>query len=404
MKPDKKPHMNPRYTQISLYVIFTCAIIYLLIKMFDHGDDILQYAGKALTFLKVIFVPIVGGFAIAYILRPMVEFLKRRFSGISILQTRPKLTNTLATLATYLIVLAVLLAALLVLIVSITKEIRTVNFDDFGNLMTIVADNLNGIQDSLQKWIDKMPVGSEDLTAYLKKLASAVGSVSASAGTALVGFAASLTGFLTNLMFSVIFSIYFLLDGRNLENYWDGVLKTISSKHFYRVFHMVVDDTDKVFSSYIKGQLLDALILAFMVAVGLSIVGVPYGVVIGIVTGIGNLIPYVGAFVAYVCTIASCLLAGDIRMLIIATVMICIFQFIDGNIINPKLLSDSVEVHPLLVICCLLIGGAFGGVIGMVVSVPVGAVLKIQFERILNHIADKRGMSLPVDPPEDSAL
>ena len=99
-------------------------------------------------------------------------------------------------------------------------------------------------------------------------------------------------------------------------------------------------------------------------AVGLSIVGVPYGVVIGIVTGIGNLIPYVGAFVAYVCTIASCLLAGDIRMLIIATVMICIFQFIDGNIINPKLLSDSVEVHPLLVICCLLIGGAFGGVIG----------------------------------------
>jgi predicted PurR-regulated permease PerM len=205
-------------------------------------------------------------------------------------------------------------------------------------------------------------------------------------------------------MFSVIFSIYFLLDGRNLEHYWDKVLKTISSKRFYNGFHRIVDDTDRVFSSYIKGQLLDALILAFMVSVSLSIVGVPYGVLIGIVTGIGNLIPYVGAFVAYACTIASCLFAGDTRMLIIATILICIFQFIDGNIINPKLLSDSVEVHPLLVICCLLIGGAFGGIIGMVVSVPAGAVLKIQFERVMHHIAGKRGLSEPAGPPEDNAL
>jgi hypothetical protein len=82
-------------------------------------------------------------------------------------------------------------------------------------------------------------------------------------------------------------------------------------------------------------------------------------------------------------------------MLIIASILIAVFQFIDGNIINPKLLSSSVEVHPLLVVCALLVGGAFGGVIGMVLSVPVAAVIKIQFERILRAVDRKRhGLSL----------
>ena len=133
-----------------------------------------------------------------------------------------------------------------------------------------------------------------------------------------------------------------------------------------------------------------------LVSAVLALVGVKYALIIGILTGIGNLIPYTGPLVAYGSTLLICLLYGDYRRLLIALPLLFVLQTLDGNIINPKLLSDSVNVHPLLVIASLLIGGAAGGFLGILIAVPVGSLLKIQFDRLLRY---KEGKSCSAGDP-----
>ena len=129
---------------------------------------------------------------------------------------------------------------------------------------------------------------------------------------------------------------------------------------------------------------MDAIIMAVLTTVAMMVAGVPYAPVIGILVGIGNLIPYVGPVVGYVSIIVCCLITGEFWKMLLAIVIMAVIMFIDGNIINPKLLSQNVEVHPLLVIAALIAGGAIGGFLGMLVAVPVAALVKMYFDKLID--------------------
>ena len=139
--------------------------------------------------------------------------------------------------------------------------------------------------------------------------------------------------------------------------------------------------TVSLLSGYIRGQSMDALLVGVMVSIAMLIARIPYALVIGILTGIGNLVPYVGPVVGFGSLIIVSLAENSISKLIIGAVILAVVMFIDGNVINPRMLSSNVEVHPVLVIVALLAGGKVGGVVGMLIAVPVAALLKLQFER-----------------------
>ena len=117
----------------------------------------------------------------------------------------------------------------------------------------------------------------------------------------------------------------------------------------------------------------------------LSLVGVPFAPVIGVLTGIGNLIPYVGGPVGFGSIILVCLAKGEMVTLV--------WGVVDGNIINPMMLSDNVEVHPMLVVMALIAGGCVGGIAGMLVAVPVAAWLKIQLDRWMDKNEAKKALA-----------
>ena len=142
-------------------------------------------------------------------------------------------------------------------------------------------------------------------------------------------------------------------------------------------------DADRVFSGYIRGQSIDALLVGVLVTIALLIIGVPYAVVIGLLTGFGNLIPYVGPVIGFASLVIICLSEGSLLHLALGAGVLLLVMAIDGNIINPKLLSDNVEIHPVLVIVALIAGGQIGGIVGMLVAVPVAALLKLQFEKLV---------------------
>jgi predicted PurR-regulated permease PerM len=125
--------------------------------------------------------------------------------------------------------------------------------------------------------------------------------------------------------------------------------------------------------------------MLLLISLVLSITGVKFAIVIGICAGIGNLIPYFGPIVAYVGTTLVCLMNGDIKTLIASLIALFVIQALDGNIIGPKLLSRSIQIHPLIIIISIIFGSALGGFLGMLLAVPVGAYIKLVFVRFVDH-------------------
>ena len=205
-----------------------------------------------------------------------------------------------------------------------------------------------------------------------------------SAGNFLGGIFNGVTNGASTLLFAIIFSIYFLIDD-SIGTYWGKVLEAFTSEQTRAKLKAFAADADRVFSGYIRGQALDALLVGVMVSIAMLIARIPYALVIGILTGIGNLVPYVGPVVGFGSLIIVSLAEGSITKLVIGVIILAVVMFIDGNVINPRMLSSNVEVHPVLVIVALLAGGKVGGVVGMLVAVPVAALLKLQFEKYVER-------------------
>ncbi len=381
---------NPKYTQISLYVISTVFLIYLLIRVGDHAGIILQKIGAALHTIGIILMPLLWGFVFAYLLYPVVNrlesFLAKRKHYIKSKKSPRNAAVAIVIVSTILIIVL----ALSLSVSMVTREIRLINLDDITAMLTQLAAFFQGLYSDLSQLLNQLNIESQDLQDVLNNIIAVIGANAQDFGSNIISSLGNITGFVTNLVFALILCIYFLADAKNLMNYWDHAFKAVSPKKFYTFIHTLINDADMVFSGYIRGQIMDAVFMAIAVTIALSVIGVKFAFIIGLFTGLGNLIPYVGPFFAYGGTILSCLIYGDFSTLIIGLVVVFILQTIDGNVINPRLLSQTIEIHPMLVIVALIIGSSVGGIMGMLLAVPVSGLIKVWFERIVEAIGNKR--------------
>ena len=130
------------------------------------------------------------------------------------------------------------------------------------------------------------------------------------------------------------------------------------------------------FSGYITGQMTDALIMAILISISFTIAKIPYAIMIGILSGFSNLIPYVGAVIAFLLSVAMGLLSGEPIRALYAIIIVLILQQVDIILIVPKVVGKSVELHPAFVIISLAVFGGLFGIFGMIVAVPCGALIK----------------------------
>ena len=387
-----RPETNSKYAQISFYTILTVVIIFILARIVDHLPAFFGAVGSGLHWLGVILRPLVTGFFIAYLLYPLTNFFQRQLKKVPGWNQKAKLTRGLAVLCTVVIAFVVIFVLLTLMISTVTQELHAVRLDDISNFLTGLADTIRSFFSTLSEWLSSMSIGSEDLTTIADKISGWGTSIAQKAGSDILNNVSKIPSFLAGSMFAIIFSIYFQLDGEGLKRYWKRVYRAVTNKKIYDGTRILLNDADRVFSGYIRGQLMDAVFMAVVVSVALALIHVPFAILIGILSGIGNLIPYLGPVIAYGSTALVCLVEGDIRMLIVSIIVVFIIQTIDGNVINPKFLANTTHVHPVLVIVALLIGSRSGGLIGMIFAVPVAALIKVEFERLINDLIRRRNI------------
>ena len=353
-------YYNKEYSIKSVYAVKTALMIFVL------GLIVYYIAGKTgniLSYALSVLQPLVLALVFTYLLSPLVSKLET-----SLLRTIKKqpATRTAAVILTFIIVLMFLGLLFGIIAVTVTKSLSSLNPLELKDYLMSLADQFSKFWATIEKQLASMNINLGSVGDMLGRLFTGVKSGA------------------STLLFAIIISIYFLIDEK-IFLYWADVLKVLVSDKTRDKLRQFYDDADRVFSGYIRGQSLDAALVGTMVSIALLIAGVPYAVVIGILTGIGNLVPYVGPIVGFGSLIIVCLAEGSIKHLIIGGLILAAVMFIDGNIINPRMLSSNVEVHPVLVILALIAGGSLGGVVGMLVAVPVAALLKLQFEKYLEE-------------------
>lgn len=393
-----KPETNRKYTQIAIYVVITVVVIYILTRIADNIGIILASIGTGLRWMGVIFTPLALGFMIAYILFPVMNFLEKRLGKLKFFVKRNKSAHGLSVALTCVFAVAVLMVLFSLIISTLTSSLQMISFDSFDKMIQSAASTFNSFYVEIEKQLEKLNISSDQLNSFIQSIGNWIAGLFKNMGSNIQSGINNMKIFFTNTLFAIIFGIYFLLDGTKLMKYWNRVLKAVSDKKFDNAFHVFMEDADKVFSGYIRGQLLDALFMSIMVSIALSLVGVKFAVIIGVLTGIGNLIPYVGPVVAYAATILVTLVTGEWQKLLVAIIVLLIIQTIDGNVINPKFLSNTIQIHPMLVIASLIIGSAAGGILGMLLAVPIGALIKIQFERLIDYLIVHRHLEEDAEP------
>jgi len=376
-----KDYWDPKYTKTALYVIGTAGGIAVLLYILSWIPSLAVKLGSFTGWLAAILLPVFWGFVIAYILMPYRAWIEKQLCRTKLRDS--KKLHSLSVVIAFLTVAAAVILLLSLVISAMTSQLQVVSLESFTAWVEGMASSLQSFADSVTETLGTDSQVSGSVSEWIQKAVSTV-------VKGVTGNVSKITSFFSTLLFSVIFSVYFLLDYENIGNYWGKVFRTIFGQKAMDRWNEFVRMADRVFSGYIRGQTIDAILMAVLIGVSLSIVGVNMAPVIGIFAGIGNLIPYVGPIVAYAMTILSCMVAGEYGKLVIAIIVLVIVQGIDGNVINPKLLGDNVDIHPMYVVVALLVGESAAGLMGMLFGVPVAALLKEVFDKSLQKVNEKK--------------
>lgn len=381
-----KGRANKKYTTISIYVIVTAVIIFILARATFEIENILKAVTGAFRYVIKILTPVFIGFIIAYVTNPLVAFIEKMLKKFKLFKFKnEKKYRTIAVLSCIMLIVLVIILVFSIFIFSITKQFSNVNIDE---IISIITNYINGFSDSLKTVEGKFKnfnIESKTLERRIAQLSTILTNWLTNFANGLVAYTVNVSGYVVNFIFGLIIGIYLLLDKDDLFEYGNKLSRAMFSEAAGKKIKEWLGDLNSIFSGYIKSTLLDALLMCAVLSVLLSIIGIKFGGLIGILAGLCHLIPYFGPIVAFGGTLIFGILNAQYNQVLIAIIVLIIFQQIDVNIIQPKLFSSSLSLRPIFVLIALIIGANVGGVLGMILAVPIAAVVKLFLKRYIEE-------------------
>lgn len=299
-------------------------------------------------------------FILAYGLKPIRNSISEKFNI-------QKKTSSIIIILSIILIVSVLLY---LMIPAIIKESL-----NFGSMMDNIEIYMNDIAVRLK--IDDLPILDSLYLQINEKMNAFLGGFSNN-------FLENLISASENIISCAIIPIatyYFLVDGDLMYN---KILLVLSTEKRI-VAKKILSNIDKILSRYIISQLLLSLIIGVLTFVILILIGVKFALGLAVINGICNIIPYFGPIIGGIPAVFVALIDSPSKALW-ALVGMFILQQLEGNILTPKITGDSTDMHPIIIIILLLIGEMSGGLVGMILAVPIGVIIKVIYEDINYHL------------------
>lgn len=352
-------------------------VVVIVYKMLDNFSNVQEWFGTFFRILK----PFFAGLLISYILfMPCKKIesilLKSKFKFIN------KKARGLSVIATYIIFVLIIIVIINCIFPVLKESVVELAGNIPGYYETLVNKYKELPEDSVLKSDiikDKMTelsnidmkqllsINNEKIIEYVKNIIDVFSGI-------------------FDVFVSIIVSVYILLQRTTIMKFLRRFARALFKKNTYEAVNKYFTKANEVFFTFISSQLLDAVIVGILTTIAMLIIKVKYAPLIGFTIGLFNMIPYIGAIVAVAIGILITFITGGFGKALAMAIVVIILQQIDANIINPKIIGVSLEVSPLLVIFSVTVGGAYFGILGMFLGVPIAVVIKT----VLNDWIDNK--------------
>ncbi len=355
------------------WFIFAVAVI----TVYKTLDNFTQIANWIKGIINVL-MPFIIGILIAYIFYIPSKKIEGFYSK-SKLKLVKKKARTISVFTVYLIALILIILAMNFIIPTLVTSFQ----DLANNLVGYYNNTIEGLknipEDSILRKIDIEKIASSLSDIKLEEY------INLSTITEYAKGAIGIANGIFDFFVSLIVSVYILLERTRILNFIKKLAGAILKEKTYNAIGKYFKNTNTIFFKFLSSQVIDAIIVGILTSIAMLILGVKYAILLGFLIGISNLIPYFGAIIGVGISIIITIFTGGISQAIWMAVIVIILQQIDANIINPKIIGSSLEISPLLVIFAVTIGGAYFGVFGMFLAVPIFTVIKIVIEDYIEY-------------------
>ena len=377
---DKKPHIKPYlygmlagFGAISLSILF----FFLIYRFQGFGDAISKLTG--------ILMPFIYGAVIAYLLKPVcncVEDFLRRLLPEKMGTAANMLAVTISLLFGILVVYALIMMIVPQLITSVTTLYYTArnnlnDFVDWASHQEIIASN--------QKLLDFIETSYDNLQDTLDnivrtKLVPSMQSLLSGAALGVMSFVT----FLKNIIIGVIVSVYLLASRKKFGQQCKMILYSLVKPRWADIILEEILYADKMFGGFINGKILDSAIIGVLCYIACLIFKFPSALLVSVIIGVTNVIPFFGPFIGAIPATLLILIQNPIKALWFV-LFVLVLQQVDGNIIGPKILGNTTGLSSFWVLFAILLFGGLWGFVGMIIGVPLFAVIYDVLKKFVFH-------------------
>ena len=383
-----KINWNNKYATIAMYAFLViCASILLYLGI----SQINSIKASVNDFIGTLQPFIIGG-ALAYLLNFILKFYedyilshktfkrlkKSGKRGIGLL-----LTYITATIITYLFIQFVL-PQLLDSIIGLVNNIPQY-LNDLTKVTNDIFDNLNLQPEYISLITDKFGEAITYIITLISNLVPVIGN-----------YIVDATSSILNIIIGIIISIYILIDKEKFMALGKKIVYALCSEEKAKFILRLATQSNMTFSRFIGGKILDSFIIGLLTFVILTIFKMPYILLISVIVGVTNIIPFFGPFIGGIPAAIIILFVSPIQALWFVVIIIVIQQ-IDGNIIGPKILGDSIGISAFWILFSLLVAAKFMGFVGMIIGVPLFAIFYSIIKEIVEEKLRKKGLPIETE-------
>ena len=363
--------------------IITFAVIYLI-------ANIPVVSGFLSNVLKVL-SPIIIGAAIAYILNPILKLYEYR---ILRRLKRKNVRRTLSIILTYVTAILFIAAFLWLVIPQLIDSLKNL-IGEFDSYVARTIDMINVIINKFSQNPEFVAYFDEEMFFdYLMKFFNTSDDIFNTVLDYLTHFGSGIFSGVTDAILGIFISIYMLTSKERLHAQIRRITAAIFKEKVRNHLLKYTRVANRTFGRFFIGTIVDAILVAIITFIALSIFKIPYAILVSVIVGCTNVIPIFGPFIGAIPSAFIIFVKDPVKALIFI-VLIIIIQQIEGNIIAPKILGNSTGISPLGVVVAIIIMGAYFGIIGMIIGVPMFAMIVTVCNEIVESKLKSKG--LPTD-------
>lgn len=360
-------------SKASFYIFIVVAALILFEKVIGHIPAIGTTISTGFTYFSNLVSPFIMGFAIAYVMNPFMMFFEKKFLiWFAFCRKHKKLTRTFCILLMYTIVIGGTVWIVIYLLPEIRDSIMA-----FATNITVYSEAMN---ERIRYIFDQIPyIDSADVNSVINRMLAPIQHMSQNAPELIEAIATNVYSFgrLTlNFVMAIFIAFYMLYDKERFGQKIRKGAYALSNEEKAGRFLFNAERIHHIFNDFIVGKAIDSLIIGILAFIGMTIIKAPFPIILALIIGVTNMIPYFGPFIGAIPAILITLLI-DPPLAIIVGIFILILQQFDGNFLGPKILGESVDLSPLWIILAVMVGGAVMGPIGMFIGVPIFATVKV---------------------------